>query len=81
MSAPSKCPCCRHRTLHRRARFEVCPVCLWEDDGQDDSDATTVRGGPNGALSLAAARANYLRVGACHPRHLQHVRPPQPGER
>ncbi|MEU2435954.1 CPCC family cysteine-rich protein [Streptomyces rubradiris] len=54
------CPCCFQRTLEERADFEICPECGWEDDGQDDSDAHIVRGGPNGSLSLAQARLDYL---------------------
>ncbi|MFE5723843.1 CPCC family cysteine-rich protein [Streptomyces erythrochromogenes] len=54
------CPCCFRRTLTRRADFEICPECGWEDDGQDDADAHFVRGGPNGRLSLAQARLDYL---------------------
>ncbi|MFD7228307.1 hypothetical protein [Streptomyces sp. NPDC059881] len=38
----------------------MCAECGWEDDGQDDEDAHIVRGGPNGALSLALARLEYL---------------------
>ncbi|QIS73682.1 hypothetical protein HB370_29900 [Streptomyces sp. DSM 40868] len=55
------CPCCFQRTLEERADFEICPECGWEDDGQDDSDAHIVRGGPNGWLSLAQARLDYLK--------------------
>jgi hypothetical protein len=55
---------------------EICEVCYWEDDGQDDHDAEVVRGGPNGGLSLSEARANYRRFGACEPRFLGSVRPP-----
>lgn len=54
------CPCCFQRTLEERANFEICPECGWEDDGQDDADAHIVRGGPNGRLSLAQARLDYL---------------------
>ncbi|MFE5807802.1 CPCC family cysteine-rich protein [Streptomyces sp. NPDC056491] len=54
------CPCCFQRTLKERADFEICPECGWEDDGQDDADAHFVRGGPNGRLSLAQARLDYL---------------------
>lgn len=53
------CPCCRQLTLSERGGFDICPVCAWEDDGQDDHDADIVRGGPNGRLSLTQARANY----------------------
>src|SRR4051812_36632099 len=51
-SGPYMCPCCRHPTLEGRGQFEICFVCGWEDDGQDDEDADMVRGGPNGSLSL-----------------------------
>nr|WP_282707098.1 CPCC family cysteine-rich protein [Nonomuraea coxensis] len=30
---PYACPCCRYVTLGERGGFEICPVCLWEDDG------------------------------------------------
>ncbi|MFD9312075.1 CPCC family cysteine-rich protein [Streptomyces goshikiensis] len=56
------CPCCFQRTLEERANFEICPECGWEDDGQDDADAHIVRGGPNGRLSLAQARLDYLEA-------------------
>ena len=77
---PLRCPCCGCKTLHERAAFEICPVCYWEDDGQDDGDADQVRGGPNGPLSLLDGRANYRRIGACDPRSVPHVRPPRPEE-
>ena len=53
------CPCCGYATLNERGGFELCPVCLWEDDGQDTSDADVERGGPN-PTSLTVARRNYL---------------------
>ncbi|HEV8111611.1 MAG TPA: CPCC family cysteine-rich protein [Planctomycetota bacterium] len=62
---PLRCPCCLCQTLVERGGFEICPVCFWEDDGQDDYDADVVRGGPNGALSLTQARANYREFGSC----------------
>ena len=75
-----RCPCCGCRTLSERSDFEICPVCFWEDDGQDDADADNVRGGPNGSLSLAQARQNFLEFGASDRRSLQHVRKPTPEE-
>ena len=81
MDGPFACPCCGFLTLSERARYDICPVCFWEDDGQDDADADDVWGGPNGRLSLTQARANYRSLGACDPRMLAHVRPPQPKER
>lgn len=74
------CPCCRHLTLDERGGHEICPVCFWEDDGQDDHDADRVRGGPNGASSLAQARQNYAAFGACEERFKPQVRPPLPSE-
>jgi hypothetical protein len=78
--ARNACPCCHYLTLDQRGGFEICPVCFWEDDGQDDLDADVVRGGPNGQLSLAQARLNYRAFGACDERSRPHVRPPTPDE-
>src|SRR6516165_12493145 len=67
-----RCPCCGYLTLCGRAGYEICPVCFWEDDGQDTHDADEVRGGPNGSLSLTQARANFLkhkRSGDRPPKH------------
>jgi hypothetical protein len=74
------CPCCGFRTLPERGGYDICPVCFWEDDGQDDHDADIVRGGPNYSLSLACARLNFKRIGACEERVLQHVRKPTDAE-
>lgn len=75
-----RCPCCHHKTLTERGSYEICPVCFWEDDGQDDLDAAAVKGGPNEKLSLIQARENYLRFGACDLTKKQFVRPPKPEE-
>ncbi len=70
------CPCCGYATLTERAAFNLCAVCFWEDDGQDDANAGDVRGGPNGALSLDDARRNYLSISASESRLLGQVRIP-----
>jgi hypothetical protein len=70
------CPCCGYLTLDERGAYEICPVCFWEDDGQDDADADVVRGGPNRALSLSQARENYHTFGASDRSVLCHVRKP-----
>lgn len=77
---PYACPCCRYLTLDVRGVYDICPVCYWEDDGQDDPDADAVWGGPNGQLSLTVARANFVALGACEERCVQFVRPPAPDE-
>jgi hypothetical protein len=77
---PYACPCCGYLTLSERGGFEICDVCFWEDDGQDDPDADVVRGGPNRGLSLTEARRNFAEIGACEPTMVRHVRPPRPTE-
>jgi hypothetical protein len=72
-SSPYTCPCCGHATLDARGDFEICDECGWEDDGQDDHDSAVVRGGPNGRLSLDAARAEYEASGGIRGDH----RPPE----
>lgn len=75
-----RCPCCHYKTLHGRGHNELCKVCFWEDDGQDDHDAGDVRGGPNRALSLKQARLNFLAFGAYDRKCVRSVRPPLPDE-
>ncbi|WP_370770923.1 CPCC family cysteine-rich protein [Actinomadura roseirufa] len=77
---PYACPCCGHLTLERRGYFEICPVCFWEDDGQDDHDADESRGGANRGLSLTEARRNYAAYGAYDRRVLRYVRAPRSHE-
>lgn len=75
-----RCPCCGFATLSQPGVYEICPVCFWEDDGQGDSDADAVRGGPNGLLSLTKARMNFTEFGACDSRHIRNTRPPSDAE-
>ena len=70
------CPCCGYCTLNERGGDDICPVCFWQDDGQDEQDADTIRGGPNRLLSLTQARANYKAFGASDERRTKQVRPP-----
>lgn len=57
------CPCCNFPTLNSKGGFEICIICWWEDDGQNDSDADKVRGGPNYIYSLTLARQNFIHYG------------------
>ncbi|MGP3999754.1 CPCC family cysteine-rich protein [Streptomyces sp. 8N706] len=75
----SPCPCCGFLTLGRRGWYEICPVCGWEDDGQDDHNADEYIGGPN-RVSLSEARRNYSRFGAAEERDRPRVRLPLPEE-
>jgi hypothetical protein len=77
---PFRCPCCGARTLSLPDAMELCPVCWWEDDGQDSDDAAEVRITVNGELSLREARENFQLCGAAHPRFVRYVRPALPEE-
>jgi hypothetical protein len=79
-AGPFRCPCCGYLTLDARADYVICPVCFWEDDGQDDHDTDVVRGGPNGDLSLTQARDKFRQFGACAEKFLDKVRRPRPEE-
>lgn len=52
------CPCCGLPTLDERGIYDICELCWWEDDGQDDPHASEVWGGPNQG-SLTEARRDY----------------------
>lgn len=54
------CPGCGYPTLTERDGYEICSVCNWEDDGQDDKEADEIWGGPNHQLSLTE---NRVRIG------------------
>lgn len=56
-----KCPCCDLFTLEEHGTFEICIVCGWEDDGQNDENSEMVLGGPNKDYSLKEARANFKK--------------------
>lgn len=74
------CPCCGFLTLSTKppGTYELCPVCLWEDDDVQFDDPNYA-GGAN-SESLSAARANFREFGASARSALPHVRPPRPEE-
>jgi hypothetical protein len=76
-----RCPCCGYRTLNAPGALGLCPVCWWEDDGQDDEDAQETRFTVNGQLSLSQARNYYAACGASDPRFLHYVRMPLNAEK
>lgn len=53
------CPCCNYPTLTERNSYDICGLCDWEDDGQDDEDADKVYGGPNSDYSVTESRNNF----------------------
>lgn len=56
------CPGCGYPTLPGRGHHEICDVCNWQDDYQDDKEADEVWGGPNGHLFLTENRINIGRI-------------------
>jgi len=70
-----QCPCCDYVTLPERSNYLICPVCFWEDDGQD-LDALDDESGPNHGLTLRQARANFIVFGACEASAIKHVLSP-----
>jgi len=74
------CRCCGFRTLEGNLGFEICPVCCWQDDGQDVRPADLVRGGPSNQLSLSEARRTFAEIGASDLIWVGMVRPPSPTE-
>ena len=69
------CPCCGYATLGEEGGYEICVLCFWEDDGQDDPKADENWGGPN-SVSLTEARINFLQFGASTPRRKMNTRKP-----
>ena len=63
------CPCCAYPTINGRAAYDICPVCGWEDDGQDDAERAPsgsprpdeLASGPNHGYSLTEARENFVQ--------------------
>ncbi len=58
-----QCPCCDYYALSERASRDICPVCYWEDDGQDLGDLDVVSGANH--ITLREARHNFASFGAC----------------
>ncbi|MFD4141485.1 CPCC family cysteine-rich protein [Streptomyces sp. NPDC058572] len=73
------CLCCGFLTVSRRAWYEICPVCGWEDNDQVSGDPDEYVGGPN-HVTLSEARRNFAAFGASEERRRNHVRPPLPSE-
>lgn len=69
-----QCPCCDYFSLPERGMYLICPICFWEDDGQD-IDQLDGESGPNHGITLRQGRANFRNVGACTPNMLPHVLP------
>jgi hypothetical protein len=67
----SLCPCCQYHSLESRGRYDVCPVCMWEDDG---TAVISQYSQPN-HMTLGEAQSNFRRKGACDPNLLHKIQP------
>lgn len=67
-----QCPCCDYISLPERGNYLICPICFWEDDGQD-IDELDVSSGPNHGITLRQGRTNFVEFGACEKEMVKHV--------
>ena len=72
----AQCPCCDDVSLPVRNQSLICPVCFWEDDGQDIDELDRMSG-PSHGISLRAGRLNVSAFGACELAMKQYVLPPE----
>lgn len=70
------CQCCGCLTIS--GKFDICPVCFWEDDPAQ-AECPDCAGGAN-SVCLVEAKKNYLLYGACEERFRDRVRDPLPEE-
>ncbi len=54
------CPCCTYKTLSMRGHYFICPVCHWEDDGNNGNDEASLNrySSPN-HMTLAEAKNHF----------------------
>ncbi|MCG8574626.1 MAG: hypothetical protein MI810_07065 [Flavobacteriales bacterium] len=58
------CPCCGLRSIEARYAFEICTVCWWEDDGEDND---RLNGMGANEVSLTEGRLNFIQHGIYNP--------------
>jgi hypothetical protein len=74
-----QCPCCEYWTLSGDPhRYQICPVCFWEDDPLQFDDPK-MDFGANG-ISLDEARVIFTKIGASSEEYSSLVRAPYPHE-
>lgn len=72
------CVCCGYLTVDAPGSYDICPVCLWEDDIVQ-LRYPMLAGGANPS-SLVDAQAFFAATGASHARRTERVRPPAADE-
>lgn len=71
-----ECKCCGCLTIEER--YDICPVCRWENDPYQEEHPDF--GGGANSVSLIQAKENYLRFGVCDERLSEFAREPRPEE-
>ena len=54
------CPCCGYHTLAEERRWEICPICFWEDDPLQYDEPSYAGGANQEALERADATSRCL---------------------
>jgi hypothetical protein len=54
------CPSCGYPTLLSRCTYDICSICYWEDEGQDDTERNERWGGANGEYTLKEYSCEFL---------------------
>ncbi len=76
-----QCPCCGCLTLDERFGYEICPVCFWEDDCKKDRSLDiNSPSAANHDLTIARARENLRKFGACSEDMAKNTRLPEESE-
>ncbi|MBI3649559.1 MAG: hypothetical protein HY231_00745 [Acidobacteria bacterium] len=60
----AQCLCCDYISLPERGTYLICPICFWEDSGQD-IDELDLPSSSNHGLTLREGRNNFIRLGVC----------------
>ena len=63
------CPCCDYKTIQEKGSYEICPVCKWENDGNDDINVYS----SCNRLTLKEGISNFKKYGACDERSIKYV--------
>jgi len=61
------CSCCGADTLTERNGWDICPVCWYEDAGQDNINSRYTYVGPDSGFHLYSQRINFIRYGIGRP--------------
>ena len=70
------CQCCGYMTLDEKSgNYDICPICLWEDDWLQNKEYDT-NVGANSGFSLRQAQKNFKAFGVYTEKHISNVRKP-----